>query len=227
MTQGGAILIIEDDRTYAKVLADTLSLDELPVEHVTNAEAGLKKLKEGPVALVILDFNLPGMTGLQALQKIRQDAATSAVPVIMLTVKADEPHKIRGLEVGADDYVAKTASLQEVQARVRALLRRSKMNSEPVEAIESPPFRLDWNARDVRVDGKSVSLTQSEFDILAALLRRRGSVLSYEGLSGALTTSKDATSQSIYVHINNLRKKLGRRGELIETVHGIGYKLAQ
>lgn len=219
------VLIIDDDPHFARILKDVLILDELAVHHALTAEDGFKILRKGGIDLLILDVDLPGMSGVQLLKKLREkDSGLSELLIMMLTVKGGEPHKLKGLDTGADDYVVKDASLQEVQARVRALLRRTAKKRDQ-GSMRAGALVLDIAAHEVRVNDERIPLTQSEFDLLSALIRRPGTLLTYEVLGESLTASKEGTSSLVYVHINSLRKKLGRHGAMIENVRGLGYKL--
>lgn len=224
-----ALLIIDDDMKLARLLKDYLTPLGYEVDVVHNGAAGLKKAMEQPYAAIILDVMLPGMNGMEVLRELRR---TSNVPVLMLTALGDEPDRIAGLEVGADDYVPKTFSTRELLARLRAVLRRSRMNQalpSASEAVVVNELRIDVEARTATLAGEPLSLTPIEFDMLLSLARAAGRVKSREQLLLEVAERDfEVFDRSIDVHISALRRKLGddaKNPRWIETVRGTGYRL--
>ncbi|OGS18612.1 MAG: hypothetical protein A3J70_07330 [Elusimicrobia bacterium RIFCSPHIGHO2_02_FULL_61_10] len=220
-----SILIVDDDRTIGHVMKEALLKEGYQVKHVEDADSAYALLQHQSFDLVLLDINLPGISGLKLLELLKQEPKTASLPVIISSIRGDESNKVKGLEIGADDYMVKPTSLKELQARVKALLRRTQRSGQMSNIVESNGIRLDLDRQEAWVEGQRLELTQVEFQILILLIKRQGMLLSYQVLSEVISSgAKDITSQTVYVHINNLRKKLGRKGRLIETVYGMGYK---
>jgi DNA-binding response OmpR family regulator len=224
------LLIVDDDMKLARLLKDYLTPLGYEVDVVHNGSAGLKKALEMPYAAVILDVMLPGMNGMEVLRELRK---TSDVPVLMLTALGDEPDRIAGLEVGADDYIPKTFSTRELLARLRAVLRRSQMNrrgrADGESAIVVAELKIDIEARSAELRGEALPLTPIEFDMLLSLGRAAGRVKSREQLLLEVAERDfEVFDRSIDVHISSLRRKLGddaKNPRWIETVRGAGYRL--
>ena len=223
-------MLIDDDMKLARLLKDYLTPLGYEVDVVHNGAAGLKKAMEMPYAAVILDVMLPGMNGMEVLRELRR---VSNVPVLMLTALGDEPDRIAGLEVGADDYVPKTFSTRELLARLRAVLRRSQMSTRVRMEAESTvvvgELKIDVDARSAELRGETLVLTPIEFDMLLSLGRAAGRVKSREQLLLEVAERDfEVFDRSIDVHISSLRKKLGddaKSPRWIETVRGAGYRL--
>lgn len=228
------ILLIDDDEKLSRLLANYLAQYGYELTTVYNGLAGLERFASGTWNLVILDVMLPGLDGLEVLKKIR---AMSTVPVLMLSARGEEPDRILGLEIGADDYVPKAFSSRELIARIRSLLRRAAQPPAPPAApVERPmhftigELTIDVEARRVLMAGLDVTLTALEFNLLVCLARANGKVLTRDQLLQEVRDKKHLLQdRSIDVHISSLRKKLGegRRERLnyIRTVRTIGYKL--
>lgn len=225
---GARLLLVEDDRKLARLLADYLGSNGLSVHCVHDGAEGYARARSEPWDLVVLDVMLPGMDGLSILQRLREE---SNLPILMLTARGGESERIHGLEGGADDYLPKTVSARELLARVRALLRRagSAPVAEAPKALEVGDLRLDVGARSVQQAGQRLALTPVEFDLLLALAQRRGRVCSREQLlEQARDRSFDGIDRSIDVHIASLRRKLGddpKQPHYIRTVRTAGYLL--
>ena len=220
------VLCIDDDQRLFELLASYLGPNGVVLTHAPDGPRGLAALKTGLYDAVLLDVMMPGVDGLEVCRRIRQ---TSRVPVIMLTAKGDEADRVVGLELGADDYVAKPFSPRELLARLRAVLRRAQP-SALVNEIVVGRVEIDVGARRVRVDSQAVDLTGLEFDILMALARRPGRVVARDALM-AEAGREDVTvgDRAVDVHVSHLRRKLGddsRVPRLIKTVRGVGYVLA-
>jgi DNA-binding response OmpR family regulator len=221
------VLLIDDDQRLIDLLKSYLEQNGVTVTGVTDGARGLAALDAGTFDAVLLDVMMPGMTGLEVCKRIRQK---SKIPILMLTAKGDETDRVVGLELGADDYVAKPFSPRELLARLRAVLRRASPDAV-AERIQIGAVAIDVPSREVRLLGKLVDLTGIEFDVLLALARRAGRVVPRESLlSDAGRSDVVVGERTVDVHISHLRQKLGddpRTPKLIKTVRGVGYILAR
>jgi len=219
------VLLIDDDVELCELVSEYLGGEGFTVDAVHNGDSGLRRALEGGHDLVILDVMLPGLTGFEVLRKLRE---TSAVPVLMLTARGEDVDRIVGLEMGADDYLAKPFNPRELAARIRAILRRASSEPEMSDRIGVDDIVVDLGTRCVSVDAEEVPLTGVEFSLLEALVRSAGNVVSRDDLSrAALFRRTNSFDRSLDVHISNLRRKLGPTaagGERIKTVRGLGYQ---
>jgi len=224
---GVRVLLIDDDRRLVELLASYLEQNGMSVTGAPDGARGVAELEAGTFDAVLLDVMMPGMTGLEVCKRIRQK---SKIPIIMLTAKGDETDRVVGLEIGADDYVAKPFSPRELLARLRAVLRRASPDAL-ADRVQVGHVAIDAPSREVRLSGKLVELTGVEFDILLALARRAGRVVPRESLlSDAGRSDVVVGERTVDVHISHLRQKLGddpRTPKLIKTVRGVGYILAK
>ena len=221
------ILVIEDDPDIALSLRLKLERDGgYQVDTAVDGAEGMRRAIDHPPGLVLLDVNLPGMDGFEVCRKLRRDAATAAVPIIMLTARIDEADRVAGLEFGADDYITKPFSPKEALARVRAVLRRSTRSDDDRESFADAPLRVDVSERAARVGDRDLGLTRKEFDLLVELLRQRGRVLTRERLLETVWGyDYPGETRTVDVHVRRLRQKLGDPiDERIETVVGVGYR---
>lgn len=225
---GERILVIEDDEDIQELIRFNLEKEAYKVSCRGTAEEGLKSLTVRVPDLILLDLMLPGMDGLTACRRIRSDEKTSGVPVIMLTAKGSEADIVTGLELGADDYITKPFSPRVVLARVRAILRRSgEATAEAGEVMRRGEIEIDNLHHEVRLAGKPVELTLTEFRVLEALARRPGVVFTrYQIVDAVKGEDYPVTDRSVDVQIVGLRKKLKKYGKLIETVRGVGYRFS-
>lgn len=220
------MLLIDDDARLAELLDGYLKPQGVVLVHAGGGQAGMAALAGGGFDAVLLDVMMPGLDGLAVLRKLRD--AGHRIPVIMLTARGDEADRVVGLELGADDYVAKPFSPRELLARIRAVLRRVQPDTL-AEKLTSAGITVDTGAREAWVDGKPVELTGLEIDLLIALLRRAGRVVPRSALL-ELAGRTDVTvgERAVDVHISRLRKKLGDDPPTrIRTVRGVGYVLAR
>ena len=219
------VLLIDDDSRMYELLAQYLGQNGITVTHAPDGGRGLAALEASTYDAVLLDVMMPGMDGLEVCRRIR---AKSTLPVIMLTARGDETDRVVGLELGADDYLAKPFSPRELLARLRAVLRRAQPSSV-AEKLESSGVSIDVSAREVRAGGRLVELTGLEFDLLVALVRRAGRVIPRDALLGEAGRSDTVVGErTVDVHISHLRQKLGDEGNrLIKTVRGVGYLFAK
>jgi DNA-binding response OmpR family regulator len=217
------VMIVEDEPNIGALIRTYLERAGYSALWVRCGEDALVELRRHPVKLVILDIGLPGIDGFEVCRQIAGE-----VPVIMLTARDEEADRVAGLEVGADDYVAKPFSPRELTARVKAVLRRAGRagDGERGDVLAVGPLTLARSAREVRVDGAEVELTQREFDLLEYLLRHPGQVVTRDQLLETVWGFRSpGETRTVEVHIAQLRKKLGHR-DLIRTVRGLGYKAA-
>jgi two-component system OmpR family response regulator len=221
-------LLVEDDARLAALTREYLEGHGVAVVVVADGRRGLAEAVTGRFDVVLLDLMLPGKDGLEVCRELR---ARSDVPVIVLTARGEEADRVMGLELGADDYLAKPYSPRELLARIRAVTRRAKGRAGPaLGTVRVAGLLIDPAARSVTLDGREVHLTGYEFALLEALARRAGRILSREQLMElARGSAEEAFDRSIDVHVSRLRQKLGddpRRPRLIKTVRGSGYVLA-
>ena len=234
--KGKRILVAEDDDNIRNLLTSYLSVSGFETVPVASGLAALRRLETAPFDLAILDIMLPEVNGLDICQRLREH---HQMPVLMLTALGEEHDRIRGFEVGADDYLVKPFSPRELVARVKAILRRTapaenETKLPPLKAgldrtHATYPIEMDWACKSARFDGKELELTQYEFKILAALIRRPGVVFSRDELLDLLYPSgASVVPKAVDVHIHNLRAKLGPKGaKLLQTVRSFGYKAAR
>lgn len=225
--QSPRVLIIEDEEQIADFLRRGLSFKGYVVETAPTGEAGLDAARDRPPDVVILDLMLPGVDGIEVCARLRQGLDAS-VPVIMLTAKDSTEDKIQGLDAGADDYLAKPFSFDELLARVRAALRRRQPQAR--EVIRVADLTMNTSARQVNRGERRIELTAREFDLLEFLARHAGQVVSKEAIFERVWGyAFDIDSDAVKVYISYLRSKLTAGGEpdLIQTVRGIGYVLRE
>ena len=221
------ILIVEDDEDIVLSLKYNLEREGgYAVATASNGEAALRALSQKPPDLVILDLNLPGMDGLSVCRAIRKQPATAAVPIMMLTARVEESDKIVGLELGADDYVTKPFSMKEMLARTRAILRRTERAGESPAVYVDDHLNLDPESHVLMVDGREVTLTKKEFELLGSLVMSRGRVLTRDQLLTKVWGYEYfGETRTVDVHIRRLRSKIGKpAADAIETVVGVGYR---
>ena len=221
-------LLIEDDRKLASLLREFLAQHAVEATVAEDSVHALRELQAQRFDILLLDLMLPGMDGLSLTRRIRERWKT---PIIMVTARGDDADKIVGLELGADDYLAKPFNPRELLARIRAVLRRPPADAE-TPVFESGGLRIDFSAREVRVDGLRQSLTAHEYDLLSALARNAGRVLSRDQLLELVKgeDADEAFDRSIDVHVSRLRQKIEpdpRHPRYVKTVRGAGYLLAR
>jgi two-component system, OmpR family, response regulator CpxR len=221
------LLIVDDDRELCQLVTRFLVHEGFEISWAPTGEAGVERALAEDYSLIMLDVMMPDTNGFDVLRRIRQQSRT---PVLMLTAKGDTHDRIRGLEMGADDYLPKPFDPEELVARIRAILRRSTPQRTVSAAIALGDIELDGGARTVRRSGAPVDLTTVEFDLLAALMGVAGSTVSREDLvSDVLGRDFSPFDRSIDTHVCNLRRKLGPLedgGERIKGVRGAGYLYA-
>jgi len=223
------LLVIEDDPDIVELLRYNLEREGYRVLVATDGERGLGDAARHQPDLVLLDLMLPGMDGLEVCKRLRAQDGTRGIPILMLTAKSEETDVVIGLEMGADDYLAKPFSPRELVARVRALLRRVARGSEEVgkTRIELGDLVLDLSRHEVTSLGTLVPLTRAEFRLLWTLVQRPGRVYTRNELVDEITAGEAViVDRNVDVHVSSIRKKLGDSGRRIATVRGVGYKCA-
>ncbi|HTZ11025.1 MAG TPA: response regulator transcription factor [Candidatus Margulisiibacteriota bacterium] len=221
------ILIVEDDKDIIKMLEYNLSREGFKTSSVRDGEDALDEVASLHPDLILLDLMLPTMDGLEVCKELKADSKTSSIPIIMLTAKSQESDKIVGLELGADDYMTKPFSPKELIARIRAVLRRIKEKDKLPEVVRIGNLTIDFSRIAVTVKGKPIKLTSKEFELLTALIKARGRVLSRDHLLDNIWGFDHAVeiqTRTVDVHIRTLRKKLKDEARRIITVKNYGYR---
>ena len=217
------IYLLEDDGSIRDFVIYTLNSQGMDARGFELPSEFWQAVAEEVPSLVLLAVMLPESDGLPVLKKLRESARTAQLPVIMLTAKSTEYDKVLGLDGGADDYVTKPFGMMELLSRIRALLRRTEKESSQYRCGQ---LAVDTGRHVVTVDGREVTLTQKEFEVLCLLLKNRGQVLSREQLIESVWGyAFTGESRTVDVHVRTLRQKLGEAGAYIETVRGYGYKI--
>ena len=220
------ILVVEDDQDIALLVARYLEKGGFATEVIGSGRDALAAIAQRPPDLLILDRMLPHVDGLVVCRLVRANVKTAAMPIIMLTARADESDRIVGLELGADDYVAKPFSPNELVARVRALLRRARRSDPPGGTMTYGPIVVDPERHQVSSDGAAVTLTAKEFLLLEYLLQHRGRVLSRDVLLTDVWGYRyTGGTRTVDVHVRRLREKLPLLTDALVTVKQFGYKL--
>lgn len=228
---GQKILVVEDEPDISKLVSYNLSQEHFKVLTAEDGEQALKLIQREKPNLVVLDLMLPGLSGMEVCKILRQRPETAKLPILMLTAKAGEADRVVGLEMGADDYLAKPFSPREMVARVRAILRRAHASShpEPQPAYDKGALKIDFTTYEVFVRGKAVKLTLKEFELLRFLVHNPNRVLSRDQLLDRVWGGETyVTPRTVDVHIRRLRKAIEKddsKPKWILTLRGVGYKL--
>ena len=223
LSVGSTVLVVEDEPSIGQLLRGYLQRDGYRVVWVRSGEDALTELARHDVRIVVLDVGLPGMDGFDVCRAVR---ARSSVPILMLTARDEEPDRVAGLELGADDYLTKPFSPRELTARLKAVLRRTQ-SEQPRQVVTIADVEVRPDAREVLVAGEAVDLTTKEFDLVAFLAEHAGIVFSREQLLDRVWgMAYFGGTRTVDVHVAQVRRKLGRP-DLIRTVRGAGYKAAR
>jgi two-component system alkaline phosphatase synthesis response regulator PhoP len=223
------VLVVEDEEDIAELVRYNLETAGFAVTVAATGEKGLAAVEQVAPDVVLLDLMLPSIDGLEVCRRLRASPTTASVPIVMVTARGEEADVVRGLELGADDYVTKPFSPKVLVARVRSVLRRKR----GAEAGEDEPLRsgileIHPGRHEVKVDGEPTELTNSEFRILHLLARRPGWVFTrYQIVDGIRGENYPVTERSVDVQIVGLRRKLGDAASMIETVRGVGYRFRE
>jgi two-component system response regulator CpxR len=221
------ILVVDDDVELCELLGQFLRQEDIGFSFAHDGPTGLRMALSGDAELVILDVMLPGIDGFEVLRRLRRE---SRVPILMLTARGEDVDRIVGLELGADDYLPKPFNPRELAARIRAILRRTTHREQAAagDRVEVGGIALDPSTREVRRQGEPVELTTIEFDILEALLRAAGRVMTRDHLMEQIYDRKATPfDRAVDMHISHIRKKLGGSRPIIKTVRGVGYQFVK
>ncbi len=219
------VLVVDDEADIRELVRLNLAREGYEILECESGEQALSLARSKTPDLIVLDLMLPGMDGMEACKRLKADPKTTQIPVVMLTAKGEEADVVAGLEVGADDYVAKPFSGKILTARVRRLLRKTAQPADEQGIIKVHDLTIDPSRHEVWAKGAKVDLTRTEFNILRTLAQRPGLVLSrYQIVDCVHGDDYPVTDRAVDVHIVSLRKKLGPCGEYIETVRGVGYR---
>jgi DNA-binding response OmpR family regulator len=222
------VLLIEDEADIRELIRYNLEQEGFKVREAATGEEGLVKARKKPPNMILLDLMLPGIQGLEVCRRLRKMSETRKTPLIMVTAKGEESDIVAGLEMGADDYLAKPFSTRELVARVRSVLRRGEAGDNDAEEdlASVGAMEIDASRHEVSVSGELVKLTLAEFKLLQSLSNNPGRVFTRAQLIRNITGGEThIVERNIDVHIRSLRKKLGAAGHMIKTVRGVGYKV--
>ena len=218
------IAVMEDNKTNIKLIRYQLEAEGFDIHVEETGNAGLKMIKIQKPDMIILDIGLPDIDGFEICKRIRNDAITKNYPIIMLTARGEDRDKIEGLSLGADDYVTKPYNAEELILRIKNLLTRSKFYKENNGLIKLKELEIDYFKREVKVKGKLVKLTFSEYQILNLLIENPGKIFTKKELNKTIfNIHEDVESRTIDTHVHNLRKKLKTSGNLINTIRSVGF----
>ena len=219
------VLVVDDEKLIVKGIRFSLEQDGMEVDCAYDGEEAYEKAKANAYDMILLDIMLPGEDGLDILTRIRADKATADVPVIMVTAKTSELDKVKGLDLGADDYITKPFGVMELISRVKALLRRTSRMNEDSQLIHED-ILMDMDKHAVTVAGQLCELTFKEFELLKYLMLNQGIVLSRDKIMDQVWGFEyEGESRTVDMHIKTLRQKLGAAGSCIKTVRNVGYMI--
>jgi len=225
---GKLIVIVDDEPAIVEEICDYLNVRGYRAEGFSGVESLFEFLKREKPDLIILDLMLPGMSGYDICRILKGKEKFAAIPIIMLSGKSEEPDKVSGLDMGADDYIVKPFSFKELDARIRAVLRRQEPRGEEKKISIGGLMEIDLQSYEVTLEGKKVELTPAEFKILELLSSQKNRVFTRERILDYLwKKEKIVVERTIDVHIRHLREKLGEVGKFIKNVRGVGYKLEE
>jgi DNA-binding response OmpR family regulator len=223
------ILVVEDEPDFARFLTGVMKKEGFLVSETDDGLQALKMVKESPPDLILLDWNLPGKSGIDVCRLLKTDPGTRAIPIIMLTARGAETDAVLGLEMGADDYVVKRVLRpRELVARVRAALRKTAVTISDEKTLCSGPLVVDVGRREARLAGKLIDLRMKEFDLLCVFLRSKGRVLTRPFITESVWGNEYfGTSRTIDTTLGRLREKLGREAHRFQSIKGLGYKFEE
>lgn len=220
-----AVFVVEDDKNIREIEAFSLKNSGYDVEEFPNAAEFYKRLEEVKPQLILLDLMLPDEDGLNIVKKLRNSTAWKKIPIILVTAKTTEMDKVKGLDMGADDYITKPFGVMELISRVKALLRRT-MEADDEKILVFSNIVLDTEKHLVTVDGKQVELTYKEFQLLTLFLKNAGIVMNRDAIMVKIWgTDYEGESRTLDMHIKTLRQKIGSSGNRIKTIRNVGYVL--
>lgn len=217
------IYCVEDDDGIRELISYAVKNSGMNARELANATELRRALKQEMPDMILLDIMLPDKDGIEILTDIRNSPETKNLPVILITAKSDEMDKVKGLNLGADDYITKPFSVLELISRIKAVLRRTERGNEAEHDCHG--INMDVQSRKVTADGKEIQLTYKEFELLSCLMEKQGQVVNREFLLSKIWGFDfEGESRTLDVHIGSLRHKLGEKGKHIETVRNVGYK---
>ncbi len=222
------ILVADDEPDVLNLVSTNLKNAGFNVIKATDGMVALSQARETLPALIILDLMLPEMSGLEVCKVLKKEPSTSLIPIIMLTAKAEEVDRIVGLELGADDYITKPFSPRELVLRVKSVMRRAAAATEPTDHLTLGEIVVDRSRYEVKVKGRAIDFTATEFKLLALLMERRGRVQSRDTLLNDVWGYESVIdTRTVDTHIRRLREKLGGSADCIETIRGFGYRIVE
>jgi two-component system phosphate regulon response regulator PhoB len=222
------ILVADDELDVLNLVGMNLKSAGFNVLKAEDGPGALEQARSSLPALIVLDLMLPGMSGLEVCKVLKNEPATKLIPIIMLTAKAEEVDRIVGLELGADDYITKPFSPRELVLRVKSVIRRASSPGELEETMSIGEIQVDRARYEVRVKGKLIEMTATEFKLLVLLMERRGRVQSRDTLLNDVWGYESVIdTRTVDTHIRRLREKLGKAADCIETIRGFGYRIAE
>ena len=224
--QSKKILVADDEADVLNLVCDKLKAAGFSTLKADDGPTALEKARAEIPALIVLDLMLPGMSGIEVCKALKSDPATKAIPVVMLTAKAEEVDRILGFELGADDYITKPFSPRELVLRVQSVLRRAAGPVTTPEVMKHGDILIDRTRHEVKVRGKALDLTATEFKLLLTLIERRGRVQSRDVLLNDVWGYESSIdTRTVDTHVRRLREKLGKAADSIETIRGFGYRM--
>jgi len=228
MKEEKLIIIVDDEPDIVDTITEYFTNQDFRVKGAANSQELFSLLNRNKPDLIILDLTLPGMHGLEVCRSLRQDDKYSSIPIIILSANREENDKVSGLDIGADDYMVKPFSLKELEARIKAVMRREDPLGRTKLINIGQILEIDRDQQEVRLNGKPVMLTPTEFKILECLASRKNTAFSRDRVLDFLWgEEKIVIGRTIDVHIRHLREKLGDAGKFIKNVRGIGYKIEE
>jgi DNA-binding response OmpR family regulator len=220
------VLVADDEADVLNLVCNSLKSAGFTPLQADDGAAALEKARLELPALIVLDLMLPGMSGLEVCKALKSEPTTKAIPIVMLTAKAEEVDRILGFELGADDYITKPFSPRELTLRVQSVLRRSAGTPEKAEVLKLGEILVDRTRHIVTVKGKTLDLTATEFKLLTTLMERRGRVQSRDVLLNDVWGYESVIdTRTVDTHVRRLREKLGKACDSIETIRGFGYRM--
>ncbi len=223
---GKRVLVVDDEPDIVALVAYHLAKAGFRVSTASNGDDAVDEARKEHPSLIVLDLMLPGISGFEVLETIRRDPSTSGVAVLMLTARKDEVDRVKGLSLGADDYLTKPFSPAELVLRAKAILRRTGAQVDRDEILRIGDISINRSAHSVALSGQSIDLTPTEYKLLILLAERRGRVQARSHLLQSVwEAAPDIQTRTVDMHVQRLRTKLGRAGDLIETVRGFGYRI--
>jgi phosphate regulon transcriptional regulator PhoB len=223
-----SILVAEDEPDVLNLVSINLGAAGFKVLQAEDGSSALRQARELLPALIVLDLMLPEISGLEVCKALKKDPQTAHIPIVMLTAKAEEVDRIVGLELGADDYITKPFSPRELVLRVKSVLRRVTASKEPEDILTLGDIQVDRARHEVRVRGKAIDFTATEFKLLTMLMERRGRVQSRDTLLNDVWGYESVIdTRTVDTHIRRLREKLGKAADCIETIRGFGYRIVE